>query len=377
MNILIATDKFKHALTSFKVGEALEKGLKKAAPEFSIRSLPLSDGGDGLAEVVSYYLPFERQEMVVTGPLFRPVEAGFLFAADEQTAFVEMAEASGLHLLRPEEYNCLYTTSYGTGELLSAAIRHGAKKITIGIGGSATNDGGMGMAMALGYRFLDQQGEEVPPVGESLGRVQKIEPPETAIFNQVTIEVACDVTNYLTGPAGAAYVYGPQKGATPEALSQLERGMVHFASVVQRDLGIDMQTIRGGGAAGGMGAGCAAFLGAQLKSGIDLLFQISKADEQFRWADVILTGEGKIDSQTLEGKLIHGIVDRASAFGKPVIAICGTLDLPAERIRESGLTAAFSILTRPLLLPEAFAHTYEMLAETGFHIGSMLLLSGK
>jgi glycerate kinase len=235
----------------------------------------------------------------------------------------------------------------------------------------------MGMAMALGYRFLDQQGEEVPPVGESLGRVQKIEPPETAIFNQLTFEVACDVTNYLTGPAGAAYVYGPQKGATPEALSQLERGMVHFASVVQRDLGIDMQTIRGGGAAGGMGAGCAAFLGAQLKSGIDLLFQISKADEQFRWADVILTGEGKIDSQTLQGKLIHGIVDRAAAYGKPVIAICGTLDLPADQIRESGLTAAFSILTRPLLLPEAFAHTYEMLEETGFHIGSMLLLSGK
>ena len=141
MNILIATDKFKHALTSFKVSEALEKGLKKAAPGFSIRSLPLSDGGDGLAEVISYYLPFERQEMVVTGPLFRPVEAGFLFAAEEQTAFVEMAEASGLHLLRPEEYNCLHTTSYGTGELLSAAIRNGAKKITIGIGGSATNDG--------------------------------------------------------------------------------------------------------------------------------------------------------------------------------------------------------------------------------------------
>ena len=285
-----------------------------------------------------------------------------------------MAQASGLQLLQPPEYNCALTTTYGTGELIKNAIQKGARTIIIGIGGSATNDCGIGMATALGYRFLDRNGEDVEPIGKNLSRIQSISAPSTTALQEVQFQVACDVTNYLTGEGGATKVYGPQKGATPAMIEALEAGMQHFAGVVKKELDVEMTTIKGGGAAGGLGAGCVAFLQAALVSGAAVAFQFSRAEAHIRNADVVITGEGKLDEQTWNGKLVDAVTALCRKHRKPVVALCGTVDQAPEQLQSSGLTAAFSILQEPMPLEEALQQAGPLLSRTAFAVGQLLKL---
>ena len=375
MNIVIATDKFKGSLSSFAVCDAMEQGLLKASPGFTITKLPLSDGGDGLADVLAYYTSAKKVVVTVSDPLLRSVQAYYLLAADGKTAFIEMAQASGLLLLQPHEYNPLQTTTFGTGELVKHALQHGVSKIVLGIGGSATNDGGIGMAAALGYRFLDEHGNELKPVGENLVRIHTIDAITKIVLADVAIEVACDVTNYLTGDSGAAKTYAPQKGATPEMVEQLEKGMVHFAAVVQRQLGVDIATIKGGGAAGGMGAGSVLFLNAQIRSGVELLLQYSHAEKYIAAADMVITGEGKLDVQSLHGKVVHGVAELCRKYNKPVIALCGAIDVDLEAAHTAGLTAAYSIISKPMQLEEAMSKAEALLRNTAYNLGNFLKTS--
>lgn len=373
MKIVIAPDKFKHSLTSFEVCEAIRQGLADASTDFEMTMLPLADGGDGLADVLAYYHPFEKISATVCNPLWKPIEASFLFSEKESLAFVEMAQASGLRLLQPPEYNCALTTTYGTGELVKKALENGVKKTIIGIGGSATNDCGIGMAAALGFRFLDKHGKEVEPIGKNLSAINAIDASRKMAFQNVEFVVACDVDNYLTGAEGATKIYGPQKGATPETIESLEAGMNRFAAVVKKELGVDIKTIKGGGAAGGLGAGCVAFLGAKLESGAELAFRYSSAEEQISQADLVVTGEGKMDAQTANGKLVDAVAKLAAKYNTPVMAFCGTLALSPEQLRSSGIASAFAIIHQPMVLEEAMQNAFALLKQRAFEAGCLLI----
>jgi glycerate kinase len=369
--IVIAPDKFKGSLDSFALCRIIEKGLRSASTAFDIIPLPLADGGDGLLDIIAHYTGGGMREMRVKGPLFKPVMAQWLLSADGRTAYVEMARASGLHLLEPSEYDCIHSSTYGTGELIAEAIRCGVSEVVIGIGGSATNDGGMGMAAALGYRFLDKAGKELSPIGGNLGLVEKIEVPPR--WGDIKFRVACDVSNPLYGSTGATRVYAAQKGADPRMIEQLEAGMQHYAIILKRELGLDIADREGAGAAGGLGAGCLAFLHAEMVSGARLAIEYSKAEQQIREADLVITGEGRMDRQTPEGKLIAGIAALGRQYQKPVLAICGTLDLPPAEWREMGVTAAFSIINKPMTLETAQAEAEPLLEEAAHCIGALLV----
>jgi glycerate 2-kinase len=372
MKIVIAADKFKGSLDCFQVCDAIAAGLQQSMPGVHITKLPLSDGGEGLADVMAYYTGAEKINVTVSDPLFRPVQAQFLLSADGKTAIIEMAQASGLLLLHPQEYNPLQTTTYGTGQLIKAALQQGVSKIILGIGGSATNDCGIGMAAALGYAFLDANGQALKPVGENLGHIQTIDTSNKINLDGVSIEVACDVTNYLTGEAGAAKIYAPQKGASPEMVEALEKGILHFAALVKQQLGVDLNALKGGGAAGGMGAGSVLFLNAAMRSGVQLLLHYSHAEKHIKAADLVITGEGKLDVQSLQGKVVHGVAESAKMYIKPVIALCGTLDISVDVLNRSGIAAAFSILQKPMSLEEAMESAECLLVQSACNLGNVL-----
>ncbi|MDP4217227.1 MAG: glycerate kinase [Bacteroidota bacterium] len=351
-SILIAPDKFKGSLTSLEVCRAVEAGLRQHAEALTIISLPMADGGDGLLDILSHYTAATSHHATVTDPLGRPVEASWLLSADGRTAFVEMAQASGLHLLTPSEYDPLHASTFGTGQLIAEAIRSGAKEIVIGIGGSATNDGGMGMAAALGFRFLDRQGAALPPGGGSLGRVAKIigpgrprdaREPAGAPWPGIRFRVAVDVNNPLCGPQGATRVYAPQKGADADRLDSLEAGMQKYAAALNAFAGGDVAGREGAGAAGGLGAGCMAFLHAVPVRGIDLVFEYSGAARQIEQADLVITGEGKIDEQTLQGKVVAGVAELGRRYGKRVFAVCGQLALTRNELDRLGIERAVAL----------------------------------
>ncbi len=304
--------------------------------------MPLADGGDGLLEVIRHYTDAQPRYAQVSDPLSRTIYSSWLLSADGQTAWIEMARASGLALLEPREYNCLLTTTFGTGQLIGEAIRKGAREIVIGIGGSATNDGGIGMAAALGVRFLDGGGKELRPNGGNLERIVRIDLHKDRPWKGIRFRVASDVQNPLCGPEGASRVYAPQKGAGPEEVERLEAGMLNYAAVLKRDLGIDLADRPGAGAAGGLGAGCMAFLDAALIGGAELVFEYSRAAERVQEADVIITGEGKIDGQTMQGKLVAGIAALALRYQKPVVALCGQLAVGPEELGRMGYLGCLS-----------------------------------
>lgn len=369
MHILVAPDKFKGSLTALEAAAAMVEGIRMAGPEIRAKVFPLADGGEGTADILTHHSQGRLVEVEAHDPLFRPIKASFGLSGDGQTAFVEMARASGLHLLRPEERNCFHTTSLGTGELVLAAIRQGARRILLGIGGSATNDAGLGLATALGFRFLDEAGAPVEPVGRNLARIHRIDDRQL-LFDPaaVTVQVACDVDNPLYGPTGAAWVYGPQKGASPGELASLDEGLRHFAGVVRQTWGREIGAVPGAGAAGGMGAGALVFMGAELTPGIDLVLQQTRLADHLAGVDLILTGEGKLDRQTLHGKVVKGLCDQARPHGIPVAALCGTLEATAAEVRELGLCFAGSVLRQPAPLEEAMAHTADYLREATFHL---------
>jgi len=361
MHILIAADSFKDALDAPGVCCAIELGILAAMPNANIRRFPLADGGEGTAQILTFHSGGQQIQCLVKDPLFRPVQASYGLSGNGETAFIEMAQASGLQLLEPEARNPLYTTTYGTGELISDALQRGVRNIVLGIGGSATNDGGMGMAAALGLAFLNAQGHPLEPVGKNLSEVQRI----TGRLNlNARVEVICDVDNPLCGPTGAAQVYAPQKGADEAAAAKLDAGLAHFGELLREYTGKEVAQLPGAGAAGGLGAGAMAFLNAQLRRGIEAVMDYTDFEAALAGIDLVVTGEGKIDRQTLHGKLIKGVCSRAAAQGVPVLAFCGTLEANAADLRELGLLAAFSISNKPQSLTEAIAQTATGLEQT-------------
>lgn len=373
MKIVIAPDKFKGSLDSFEVCHAIEKGLLQASASFNTIKLPMADGGDGLSNVVAYYTNARLQGASVQDPLGRIIDAHWLLSFDGKTAFIEMAKASGLQLLKQNEYNPLLTSSYGTGQLIKAAIDKGVQNIILGIGGSATNDGGIGMAAALGYLFLDENERDLPPIGKNLSRIKKIVAGEKEGSKNINFQIACDVRNFLFGDTGAARIYAPQKGANPLMVEELERGMIHFASVIKNDLGVDVATIEGGGAAGGMGAGCVAFLNGKLVSGIDLIIQMAAVEDHIRDCDVVITGEGKIDDQSLYGKAVSGIALLAKKHRKRLIAMCGSLSAEASRLNQLGFEKVYPILDDTISLQDAMKDAEKMLTRLSELCGNYLL----
>jgi glycerate kinase len=369
MKILIATDSFKDALPALAVCQAIERGVKQADPSIKTILFPLADGGEGTAEMLTYHTGGTWHTCTVHDPLFRPIQAGYGTSADGQTAFLDLAQAAGLQLLQPQERNPLKTSTYGVGELILNAIQRGVRHILLGIGGSATNDVGTGMAAALGYSFLDIHNSILDSralTGATLIHIRQI--IGTSAHRHISTSVLCDVENPLYGPTGAAHVYARQKGADEVAITQLDAGLQHFASVLQHHFDKDFAHVPGAGAAGGMGAGAMAFLNARLKPGIQTVLELTNFEQHLSDLDVILTGEGKIDRQTLHGKLIKGITEKARVHGIPVIALCGTLLATPQEIQQLGLQAAFSILHRPLTLATALVETPTLLEQTAFNI---------
>jgi glycerate kinase len=378
MKILIAADSFKDALPAPQVCTALERGIRYALPHATIECCPLADGGEGTLEVLATALQLQRVEMNASDPLHRPLVASYFLSTDGQTAFIEMAATAGLQLLRPEERNPLHTSTFGIGQQIAHALGKGVKKIVLAIGGSATNDAGTGMAMALGWQFLDKNGQPVMPVGANLLNIRQcLLPPET--LPSVEVEVICDVNNPLFGQQGAAYVYAPQKGADEEAVERLDKGLRHFAAVVAQAPNCPSPNEPGTGAAGGMGFGARVFLGAQLRRGIEVVLSVIQFDQKLSAADCLVTGEGKLDAQTAQGKLIAGLCERAARHDVPVVAFCGQLEASEADLKRLGLHAAFCINDPANDVPLAglLARTAENLETTARRVFSEISIPQK
>ena len=353
---VLAPDSFKESMTAKEACEAMERGIKRINPEITCIHVPMADGGEGTMQSLIDATAGTVYTAVVRGPLGEKVTASYGITGDGETGVVEMASASGLHLVPPEARNPLLTTSYGTGQLIAACLDRGVRKLLIGIGGSATNDGGAGLAQALGVRLLDAAGQELPPGGGALSRLARIDRSGLdARLAAVTVEVACDVTNPLCGPLGASRVFGPQKGATPEMALALDDHLRHYAGVVQAELGLDLMEVPGAGAAGGLGFGLMAFLGGRLARGIDLVIAYSGLEEQVRQADWVWTGEGSIDAQTAYGKTPLGVALVAKKYGKPVIALAGRVGGDIDGLYSQGIAAIFGIVDGASTLPDALA----------------------
>lgn len=357
MKIILAPDKYKGSLTGLEFCNIIQPILTSSL-NAEVIIVPLADGGDGTIEVVNYYLKGEVIQVKVTNPIFNTIKASFLYSEASRIAFIEMAEASGMKLLQPTDQNCMHTTTFGTGQLILNAIDKGAQHIILGIGGSATNDCGIGMANALGYRFLDKNNTEVKPIGSELITICKID--DTLVdkrLKSIKFQIACDVTNPLYGPNGAAHVYAKQKGATEGNINYLDAGLQSFSKILDEHFNLQTQYIAGAGAAGGMGAGTVAFLNGELLPGIDVIKQISDFDTKIKNADWIITGEGKLDDQTLSGKTLSGILTSAKKNKIKVAAFCGSIDLTPEELNQMGIVYSDSIINKAIDLDDALANT--------------------
>ncbi|UIR30379.1 glycerate kinase [Priestia flexa] len=372
MKIVIAPDSFKESLSALEVAEAVEKGFKQVLPQANYVKVPMADGGEGTVQSLVDATDGEIISKTVTGPLGEPVEAFFGILGTKRTAVIEMAAASGLHLVPPAKRNPLMTTTKGTGELISVALDYGVNHIIIGIGGSATNDGGAGMAKALGAQLLDAEGNEILDGGGALGNLAFINLSTLdSRLQHVKIEVACDVDNPLTGERGASAIFGPQKGATPEMVALLDRNLRHYAAVLERDLGQKIDDVPGAGAAGGLGAGLLAFLQAELKRGVDIVIEATNLLEAVRDADVVITGEGKIDGQTIYGKTPIGVAKTAKKHGIPVIGIAGNIGADSHVVYEHGIDALFSIVPGVTTLENAFANASDYVEKTAMNVAAV------
>ena len=373
MKIVIAPDKFKGSLTGADFCDAVEKGIKKHNKTYEIVKLPLADGGDCTVEVLQFYTAGKYVSKNVQGPLKQRVDANYLFSSEKEIAFVEMAEASGIRLLKTEELNPLAASTFGTGELIADAINNGAKQIILGIGGSATNDAGMGMAKALGFRFFDKKGKELSGTGADLNLLHSIDSVNVIDgLSEIEFKVACDVENPLFGPNGAAFVYGPQKGANQNMVNELDSGLINFNKVVKKQFGIDLQNMPGAGAAGGLGAGCVLFLHAVLKSGIELIKDFADFESHINNADWIITGEGKLDEQTFSGKVIKGILNSRSE--QKLAIFCGKNELNTNQIKNVNINYIDEIINYSKNLADSIknAGTYLELAAAKFALNKLM-----
>ncbi|HEX77556.1 MAG TPA: glycerate kinase [Dehalococcoidia bacterium] len=378
MKIVVAPQAYKGNLTALEVAQAIERGIRAVAPEAEVVLVPMADGGEGTVQALVDATGGRFISTQVTDPMGKPVLAAWGLLGDGLTAVIEMSAASGLPLVPPEKRNPLVATTYGTGELILAAVAAGCRKLIIGIGGSATNDGGAGMAQALGARLLDAEGKQLPWGGAALAYLDHID--ITAMeprLRECQVVVACDVANPLCGPQGASAVYGPQKGATPEMVTQLDAALAHYADIIERDLGIDIRDLPGAGAAGGLGAGLVAFLKAELRPGIDIVCEAIGLTEKLRDADLVFTGEGRLDGQTIFGKSACGVAQRAKAFGLPVIAIAGEVAPDCKATYEHGIDVALSIAPGPISLERAMAEAKSLTSEAAERAMRLFLLSAK
>lgn len=354
MKIVIAPDSYKESLSALDVAGCIEQGFREIFPDAEYVKLPMADGGEGTVEAMIAATLGRRLELDVTGPLGKPVTAFYGLSGDGRSAFIEMAAASGLELLTPAQRDPRITSSFGTGELICHALDAGVEHIIIGIGGSATNDAGAGMLQALGVRLLDHNGEDLAPGGAALAQLARIDAAGLdARIERCRIDVACDVTNPLTGEQGASAIFGPQKGATPQMVEQLDQALAHFAQVVARDAGKEVLSLAGGGAAGGMGAALYAFCGARLRPGIDIVTGALNLEAQLRDADLVITGEGRIDSQSIHGKVPVGVARIAKRHNKPVIGIAGSLTPDVGVVHGHGIDAVFSVMNSVCSLEQA------------------------
>ncbi|AAM87394.1 glycerate kinase [Yersinia pestis] len=372
MKIIIAPDSFKESLTAMQVAEAIEQGFSEIFPQAEYIKLPMADGGEGTVESMVAATSGELVNVEVTGPLGAPVKAFYGWMGDGETAVIEMAAASGLHLVAPEQRNPLITTSYGTGELILAALNHGARKIILGIGGSATNDGGAGMMQALGVQLRDQQGKALTVGGAALAQLVDIDLSQLDDrLAQTDILVACDVDNPLCGAKGASAVFGPQKGATPERVQQLDAALQHYGEKIEQVTGKSVINVAGAGAAGGMGAALFGLLNARLQPGIEIVTEALKLAATVQNADLVITGEGRIDSQTIYGKTPVGVARVAKRFDIPVIAIAGSMAPDYEVVHQHGLDAVFSVLNHIQTLPEALEEASDNIRITARNVAAV------
>ncbi|MFN8108943.1 MAG: glycerate kinase [Thermoleophilia bacterium] len=374
--VVVAPAAFKGALSAAEVARAIAAGVRLTATGVRTRLVPVADGGEGTLDALVAAARGRRRGAVVHDPLGRPIEAA-IGELPGHVAVVELAQASGYERLVPGERDPTRTTTFGTGQQITAALDIGATSIIVGLGGSATNDGGMGLARALGVRFLDADGAEVVGGGGELERVARID--RTGMDTRLgacSIRVACDVTNPLLGPHGAAAVFGPQKGADPAAVARLDAGMASYARVLERDTGVPVTDVPGMGAAGGAAAGLVALLGGVLTPGAELVLAAAGLEEALRGAALCITGEGRVDSQSADGKAISAVAAAAREAGVPCVAVCGSLDLLPGALRRMGVAAAFPINRALLPEPDALALTETNLAAAGAAIGGLWAAAG-
>ncbi|HAT8490792.1 TPA: glycerate kinase [Vibrio vulnificus] len=376
MKIVIAPDSYKESLTAMDVAIAIEKGFKQVLPDAHYVKLPMADGGEGTVQSMVDATGGTIIEHTVIGPLGQNVDGFFGLLGEGKTAVIEMAAASGLHLVSPELRNPLITTTLGTGELIKAALDHGVEHIIVGIGGSATNDGGIGMAQALGIKLLDAHGNALGHGGGELAKLATIDCSQLdSRLAQVRLEVACDVDNPLCGTKGASAVFGPQKGATPEMVTILDENLAHYASIIKQQLGVDVRDMAGAGAAGGMGAALLGLLNAELRPGIEIVMDAVRLDEIVADADLVITGEGRIDSQTIHGKTPIGVARTAKKHGLPVIGIAGCLSADCGVVHEHGLDAVFAVVNRSVDLPTALAEAAENVELTARNVAAAFCMT--
>ncbi|MFQ5933355.1 MAG: glycerate kinase [Dehalococcoidia bacterium] len=364
MKILVAPQAFKGSLGAFQVCDAIKDGIQKVLPEAEVLISPMADGGDGTLEVLVQGTGGKTISSTVTGPLGQQVEALWGVLGDNRTAVIEMARASGLALVPRDKRNPLITTTYGTGELIRHALDAGNRSFILGVGGSATCDGGAGVAQALGTQLLDAEGRELPTGGKALAHLNRVDvsgmDPRVA---ESRFQVATDVTNPLCGPEGTATIYGPQKGATPAMVEELDRAMDHYGEVLKRDLGKDIKNVPGAGAAGGLAAGLVAFLNAELRPGVDVVAEVIDFSRRLDGCELVVTGEGQLDGQSTYGKTIMGVGARAKRLNIPVIAITGGFAPGYQAIYEQGITSIMSITPGPMGLENAISNAYQLVVD--------------
>lgn len=354
MRIVVAPNALKGSLTADEAADAIIAGIRRTPGPVEIIKLPVADGGDGIMEILQVHVPGKIVFVEAADPLFRKVKTPFFVSEEQDLAIVEMAKVSGLAMLSEEERNPEKTSSYGTGEVIRRALELGISKIHLGLGGSATVDGGMGIVCALGGKFLDEGNKELPPVGASLPRISRMDfSGMDDRLRHAAIDAVCDVSNPLVGENGAAEVYGPQKGATPEQVRMLEMGLWNLSNVILRETGMNIRGIPGAGAAGGVGGAMLAFFNAELRSGIDVVMDLLNMESHIQQADLVLTAEGQIDNQTVHGKAPAGVARMAKKHKVPCIALAGSIGSVDSSIYDAGITAIFSLCPGPITLKEA------------------------
>ncbi|MFR1849873.1 MAG: glycerate kinase [Clostridium sp.] len=373
MKFVLAPDSFKESLTAKEVADAMEVGIKKIFKDAECVKVPMADGGEGTVQALVDATDGKIYEVVVTGPLGNKVNAKYGILGDGQTAVIEMAEASGIHYVKKEDRNPLITTTFGTGELIKSALDKGVKKIIIGIGGSATNDGGAGMLQALGAKLLDKDNKEIPFGGGGLSELVKINLDDfDKRIKEVEIEVACDVSNTLTGKEGASAVFGPQKGATEEIIKILDENLHHYADIVNKTIGKDMENQKGSGAAGGLGFALLAFCDGKLNRGIDIVIKYADLSEKMKGASYVITGEGSIDSQTKFGKTPFGVSQVAKQYDIPVIGIAGNVGEGIDELYDLGFDSILSIMPGVMTLDKALSNAKENIENTLENVARLL-----